>query len=41
MLNNCYKKTKKSFQKNARERYQNFYEEEKDKKCQYACERTI
>ena len=43
MFRGCFpkkkKQTKKSFQKKARERYQNLSEKENDKKCQYAPER--
>ena len=38
MTNNYYKKNKEKLSKKAPERYQNLSEEEKDKKCQYACE---
>ena len=34
MVNNYYKKNKEKLWKEARERYQNLYEEEKEKKCQ-------
>ena len=36
MTNNYYQKNKEKLQKEARERYQNLSEEEKDKKRQYA-----
>ena len=39
MLTGYYQKSKEMLSKKARERYQNFSEEEKDKKCQYARER--
>ena len=39
MTNNYYQKNKEKLRKEARERYQNLSEEEKDKKRQYARER--
>ena len=39
MTNKYYKKNKGKLQKEARGRYQNLSEEEKDKKRQYACKR--
>ena len=36
MLTGYYKKNKEKLSKKAHERYQNLYEEEKDKKHQYA-----
>ena len=38
MSNNYYQKSKEKLLTEARERYQNLLEEEKDKKCQYARE---
>ena len=38
MLNNHYEKHQEKLQKEARKRYQNFSEEEKDKKYQYTRE---
>ena len=40
MTTNYYQKHPKKLQKEARERYQNFSEEEKEKKGQYHCERN-
>ena len=37
MANNYYQKNKEKLQNEARKRYQYFSEEEKNKKCQYAC----
>ena len=34
MVNNYFKKNKEKLWKEARERYQNLYEEKKEKKCQ-------
>ena len=39
MTNNYYQKNKEKLRKEARERYQNLSEEEKDKKRHYARER--
>ena len=36
MVNKYYQKQKERLQKEVRERYQNLFEEEKDKKCKYA-----
>ena len=35
MVNKCYQKNKEVLLKEASERYQNLYEEEKEKRCQY------
>ena len=35
MLHSYYQKHKEKLEKEARERYQNLFEEKKDKKCQY------
>ena len=40
MTNNYYQKQKEKLQKEVRKRYQNPSEEEKEKKCQYHCERN-